>query len=181
MPIIMNNIDLTSERLFYKRLSIEHLSTEYLNWINDQKVNMYLETKGNYTMDMLKSYIEEQYKKEVYFWAIHLKDSDKHIGNIKIDPINPELNTAEYGILLGDRLNWGKGYAKEATIRILTYCFEELNLSSITLGVIDDNITAVKLYKNIGFTIDEVKKNVGIYNNKLCNSLRMSLNVEKFK
>ena len=82
---------------------------------------------------------------------------------------------------MGDRLNWGKGYAKEATIRILTYCFEELNLSSITLGVIDDNITAVKLYKNIGFTIDEVKKNVGIYNNKLCNSLRMSLNVEKFK
>jgi RimJ/RimL family protein N-acetyltransferase len=177
----MKNIDLTSERLFYKRLSIEHLSTEYLNWINDPLVNMYLETRGNYTMDLLKAYIEEQFEKEVYFWAIHLKDSDKHIGNIKIDPINLELNSGEYGILLGDRLSWGKGYAKEATKRILTYCFEELKLSKITLGVINENVMAVNLYKKIGFTVDKIKKNVGIYNHKLCDSIRMSLNVENFK
>jgi RimJ/RimL family protein N-acetyltransferase len=159
-------------------VSIEHVSSNYVSWINDPEVNMYLETKGNYTLDLLKSYIEEQYNKEIYFWAIHLKSSNKHIGNIKIDPINEDLNSGEYGILMGDRLNWGKGYAKEATLRIVRYCFEDLGLSKITLGVIQDNINAVKLYEKIGFTIDEVKKNVGVYNNKLCNSLRMSLNVE---
>ena len=174
----MIKIDLESERLVFKRLSSNHISTEYLSWLNDPKVNMFLETKGNYTMDMLKSYIEQQYNNEVYFWAIHLKSSNKHIGNIKIDPINEELNSGEYGILMGDCLNWGKGYAKEATLRIIRYCFEDLGLSKITLGVIQDNINAVKLYEKIGFTIDEVKKNVGVYNNKLCNSLRMSLNVE---
>ena len=79
---------------------------------------------------------------------------------------------------MGDRLNWGKGYAREATLRIVKYCFEELGLSKITLGVIQDNSNAVKLYEKMGFIIDEVKKDVGIYNNKLCNSLRMSLNVE---
>ena len=174
----MTNIDLESERLIFKRVSIEHVSSNYVSWINDPEVNMYLETKGNYTLDLLKSYIEEQYNKEIYFWAIHLKSSNKHIGNIKIDPINEDLNSGEYGILMGDRLNWGKGYAKEATLRIVRYCFEDLGLSKITLGVIQDNINAVKLYEKIGFTIDEVKKNVGVYNNKLCNSLRMSLNVE---
>ena len=91
----MKNIDLESERLIFKRLSHDHASTEYLNWINDPEVNMYLETKGNYTMDMLKSYIEQQYSNEVFFWAIHLKDSNKHIGNIKIDPINFEHNSGE--------------------------------------------------------------------------------------
>ena len=177
----MNKIDLESERLIFKRLSINHLSTEYLSWLNDPKVNLFLETKGNYTMDLLKTFIEEQYENEVFFLAIHLKDSNKHIGNIKIDPINDTLNSGEYGILMGDRSNWGKGYAKEASLRIIKYCFEELKLSKITLGVIQDNVNAVKLYEKIGFTIDEVKKDVGVYNKKLSNSLRMSLNVENFK
>ena len=60
----MNNIDFESERLVYKRLSLEHISEAYLSWLNDSEVNSFLETRGNYTMDMLKSYIEEQYKNE---------------------------------------------------------------------------------------------------------------------
>lgn len=177
----MKIIDLETERLTLKRLSLNHLSIDYLSWLNNPQVNLYLETKGNYTLDMLKSYIEEQYKNEVYFWAIHLKKSNKHIGNIKIDPINYNLNSGEYGILMGDHLNWGKGYAKESSIRIIKYCFEELKLSSITLGVIEDNVNAILLYNKIGFKIDEIKKDVGIYNQKMCNSIRMSLNAEDFK
>jgi RimJ/RimL family protein N-acetyltransferase len=177
----MKIIDLETERLMLKRLSAKHISTDYVNWMNDSEVNMYLETRGNYTLELLKSYIEEQYKNEIYFWAIHLKNSNKHIGNIKIDPINIEASSGEYGILMGDKTNWGKGYAKEASLRIIKYCFKELKLSTITLGVIQDNIKAAFLYENMGFIIDEVKKDVGIYNNKLRNALRMSLHVENFK
>lgn len=173
----MKNIDLESERLIYKRVSAEHVTEDYVNWINDPEVNMYLETRGNYTLDLLKSYIEEQYNNQVYFWAIHLKGSKKHIGNIKIDPINLETNSGEYGILIGDKSNWGKGFASEASIRIINYCFEELGLSKVTLGVIEDNRSAVHLYKKLGFKIDEVIKGTKVYNNKISNSLRMSIHV----
>ena len=54
----MNNIDLESERLIFCRLSDKHISTDYVNWINDSEVNTYLETRGNYTIDQLKLYIE---------------------------------------------------------------------------------------------------------------------------
>jgi RimJ/RimL family protein N-acetyltransferase len=171
----VKNIDLSSERLLYKRLSEEHISMDYVGWINDPEVNMYLETRGNYTLNLLRSYIENQYNKEIYFWAIHLKDSNKHIGNIKIDPIYIKENSAEYGILIGDKLNWGKGFAKEASLRILNYCFYELQLSKITLGVIEDNTAAVQLYKNLGFKISEVIKGTKVYNHKISNSLRMSI------
>lgn len=177
----MKNIYLDSERLIFKRVSMEHVSDDYVGWINDPEISMYLETRGNYTKELLELYIKEQYKNEAFFWAIHLKNSNKHIGNIKIDPIDDKLYSGEYGILMGDHSNWGKGYAKEASIRIIKYCFIELKLAKITLGVIQDNFNAVKLYEKIGFTIDEVKKDVGIYNKKLSNSLRMSLHVENFK
>lgn len=177
----MKAIFLESERLYYKPLCIEHITKEYVNWINDHEVNKYLESGGDYTIEKLKAYIEEHEKKESLFWAIHLKDSNKHIGNIKIDPINIETNSGEYGILMGDKQNWGKGFAKEASIAIIEYCFEELKLSKITLGVIEDNIKAASLYKKIGFTIDEIIKELGTYNNKLSNALRMSLHVKDFK
>ncbi len=175
MHFIVKNIDLESERLLFRRLSKAHISEDYVSWLNDPEVYKYLETGGNYTLDMLKDYIEEQYNKEIYFWAIHLKDSKKHIGNIKIDPIDLKNNSGEYGILLGDKENWGKGYAKEASKRIVEYCFKELSLSKITLGVIEDNVGAVNLYKKMGFTIDEIKKDIGVYNGKLCNAIRMSI------
>lgn len=177
----MKNIDLASERLLYYRLSKQHITQNYVDWLNDAEVNTYIETKGDYTLDKLRLYVEEQYRNEIYFWAIHLKDTNKHIGNIKIDPIYNETNSGEYGILIGDKQNWGKGYAKEASFRIITYCFEELKLSKITLGVIEDNEKAVQLYKKMGFRVDEVTKEVGTYNHKLSNALRMSLNVEDFK
>ena len=105
----MKNIDLESERLIYKRVSAEHLTDDYVNWINDPEVNMYLETKVSYTLDLLKSYVDEQYLNEVYFWGIHLKETNKHIGNIKIDPVEIKHGICEYGIMMGDKNEWGKG------------------------------------------------------------------------
>ncbi|WP_179021410.1 GNAT family N-acetyltransferase [Winogradskyella forsetii] len=174
----MKNIDFESERLIYKRVSAEHVTDAYVNWMNDPEVNMYLETGGNYTLNLLKAYVEEQYKKDIYFWAIHLKNSKKHIGNIKIDPIDLKANSGEYGILMGDKMNWGKGYAKEASLAIINYCFDVIKLNKITLGVVEDNSNAVLLYKKIGFRIDAIIEGTKPYNNKISNSLRMSLHAQ---
>ncbi len=177
----MKAVELESERLFLKPLSQKHLSLAYVNWLNDIEVNTYLESGGNYTLQLLADFLKEQEQKDILFWAIHLKNSNKHIGNIKIDPINYEQSSGEFGILMGDKENWGKGFANEASNRIIKYCFEQLKLTKITLGVIENNIKAVSLYHKIGFITTEKNENVGVYNNKLSNSLRMSLDVRNFK
>tara|TARA_Y100000766_G_C18826246_1_gene565655 strand:- start:599 stop:1132 length:534 start_codon:yes stop_codon:yes gene_type:complete len=176
----MKNIDIESHRLSFRRLSNNYVSEDYVSWLNDVEVNMFLETRGNYNLKKLSLYVERLYKNEAFFWAIIRKDNGKHIGNIKIDPIDFKTSTGEYGILIGDKGSWGQGFAKESTIRILDFCFNDLKLSKISLGLIEENIKAFKLYKKIGFQIDEIKS-AGIYNNKFCNSLRMSLNVKSYR
>lgn len=153
----MKAVELESERLFLKPLSQKHLSLAYVNWLNDIEVNTYLESGGNYTLQLLADFLKEQEQKDILFWAIHLKNSNKHIGNIKIDPINYEQSSGEFGILMGDKENWGKGFANEASNRIIKYCFEQLKLTKITLGVIENNIKAVSLYHKIGFITTEKK------------------------
>jgi len=177
----MKAVELESERLFLKPLSQKHLSLAYVNWLNDIEVNTYLESGGNYTLQLLADFLKEQEQKDILFWAIHLKNSNKHIGNIKIDPINYEQSSGEFGILMGDKENWGKGFANEASNRIIKYCFEQLKLTKITLGVIENNIKAVSLYHKIGFITTKKNEKVGVYKNKLSNSLRMSLDVRNFK
>lgn len=169
----MKTLEIESERLILKPLSLQHLSKTYVSWLNDIDVYRYLETGGNYTYQELETYLKNQVEKDILFWAIHLKSNNKHIGNIKIDPINTELKSGEYGIMMGDKTEWGKGYAKEATLRILKFCFEEINLSQITLGVVENNTNALKLYETLGFKTEKVNKNTGVYQGETCNSIRM--------
>lgn len=148
----MKAVPLASERLIYQPLSLKHLSQDYVNWLNNPEVFRYLETGGNYTIGMLADFLTHVEKQNIYFWAIHEKQTNKHIGNIKIDPISLRNRNGEYGIMMGDRDSWGKGYAYEASRRIIDFFFQEdLCLRKITLGVVANNIAAHKLYLKLGF------------------------------
>ena len=104
-----------------------------------------------------------------------LKKNNFHIGNVKVDPINKFHGLGEFGIMIGEKSEWGKGYAKESTITIINYCFKKIKLRKITLGVVEDNIAAFKMYEKIGFLIEGKYKNHGFYNNKYCNMIRMAI------
>lgn len=172
----MKPIELESVRLLFEPLSLKHHSITYVNWMNDIKVNQYLESGGDYTLEALEVFLREQEKKDILFWAILVKNSKKHIGNIKIDPIDLDANSGEYGIMIGDTNEWGKGYAKEASLTIIDYCFNKLDLSKITLGVLEQNIGALKLYKKMGFQQESITLNYGVYDGEKCNSIRMVKN-----
>lgn len=167
---------LDSERLVYRPLGLSHCTDEYVSWLNNPEVYRYLETGGNYKITDLEQYLKSvESNSEILFWAIHLKSNGKHIGNIKIDPINRRHGLGEYGIMMGDTLEWGKGYAKEASITIIDHCFNDLNIRKITLGVVEPNVSAVELYKKLGFEIEGVYKQHGLYEGKYLDIIRMAL------
>lgn len=165
---------LETERLKLEPISIKFCSNKYVNWLNDPEIYQYLDNGGNYTYNSLFDYLSKYTEDPVFFWAIIIKKANKHIGNIKVDPINKKNQSGEYGILMGDKNSWGQGYAKEATKAVIDYCFKVLELRKITLGVIKDNIAAVKLYQKLGFETEGIYKMHGIYNGKFCDALRMA-------
>lgn len=169
-------ITLSSERLFYRPLDLSHCTDEYVSWLNNPEVYRFLETGGNYTLPDLHGYLKAVVEnKNMLFWAIHLKDNNKHIGNIKIDPVNKRHGLGEYGIMMGDSAEWGKGYAKEASKTVIDFCFNELNLRKITLGVVERNVAALRLYEGLGFEIEGVYKKHGLYEGEYMNMIRMAL------
>lgn len=164
-----------TERLLLKPMHTKFITESYLHWMNDLDVCKFLETAIPYSEVELQDFVNSMIVKKILFWAITLKHDGLHIGNIKIDPINKKHLIGEYGILMGDRNNWGKGYAKEASKSVISYCFESLNLRKITLGVIKDNVAAVKLYESLGFEVEGIYQMHGIYGGKYCDAIRMAL------
>lgn len=72
-----------------------------------------------------------------------------YVGNIYLTDIaNKEAN---YHIFIGDRNYWGKGVAKEASLLLIKYGFEVLNLDKINLEMRPQNVAAYHLYSNLGF------------------------------
>ncbi len=168
---------LETERLFLVPVNEKHCTEEYCGWLNDPEVNEYLNTGSfPYTFEQLSTYIKNySTAKNVVFLAIHLRENGKHIGNIKIEPIDFINRTAEYGILVGDKNSWQKGYSKEASAAVFTHCFNRLNIRKITLGVIEDNKNAVSLYKKLGFDTEGIYKKHQFCNGKYRNIIRMAL------
>ncbi len=85
----------------------------------------------------------------------------EYVGNIYLT--NIKQGEAEYHIFIGDKNYWGKGVASAATRLILEYGFTKIGLTRINLNVNRSNISALNLYKNIGFKhvnkhYDEIKE-----------------------
>lgn len=175
-----SSLVLNTERLILEPLSLKHATQKYVNWLNDPEVYKYLETRGGQTIEKLKSYINHLTKNKVFIWAIIDKVSNIHIGNIKIDPINEIHKLGEYGILIGDKEYWGKGFAREASEEVLNYFFKNNYLRKINLGVVEKNIEAINLYKKLGFQQEGYLLKHLIYDEFEENVIRMAIFRENY-
>lgn len=142
-----------SDRLVYKELIADDASPDYVNWLADEEVNRYLESRDT-NLTEVRDYITTQKSDpNSFFVGIYDAISLAHIGNVKLEPINWKEKTAIFGIMIGDKSYWNKGIGHEVTTAIANYAFRNLNLSVIELGVLEDNIGAIRAYQKSGFQV----------------------------
>jgi diamine N-acetyltransferase len=92
-------------------------------------------------------------------FIIYLPDTNQQIGMVGLDHIDHRNQSAEYGRMLIDQpQNRGKGYAVDATITMLSYAFEDLNLNRIYLRVYADNVNAIALYERCRFVREGIER-----------------------
>ena len=83
--------------------------------------------------------------------AIEVLEDFRYVGNIGLYDIDWKDRKAEYGILIGDKSAWGRGYGLDASNALLSYAFRELNLHRVSLKVLAQHRRAIRLYEKIGF------------------------------
>ena len=126
----------------------------YLSWMRDTDQNNFIEgARKNFTFQELTNYINIKNESEnALLFGIFTNKENIHIGNIKLEPIKFG-EFAWLGILIGDLEFRGKGVGFEVIQHLLKFAKSEFCLSSIFLGVHENNKVAMSLYKKIGFKI----------------------------
>lgn len=86
-----------------------------------------------------------------YHFVICLLDDDRPIGTVGLHAIDLTNGTAEFGIAIGERGEWGKGYGTDATRAICDFGFGALRLERIGLHVYAGNERGRRAYEKAGF------------------------------
>lgn len=156
----IKKIKLIGQNIYLRPVRVSDVTKEYVGWLNSPEINQYLEIRFmRHTLKNVKEYVEKSLKdRSLVFLAIVRKDSDKHIGNIKLGPINKYHKHAEIGIMIGDKNSWGKGFAGEAIDLLTNFAFKKLKLHKIIAGAYGGNIGSIKTFTKNGFITEGVLK-----------------------
>lgn len=141
------------ERISLREVRLSDVNDRYYRWMNDHEVTSYLESRFYpNSMEGILEFVKDKLGDTAnVFLAIILKDGDRHIGNIKLGPINWLHRRADIGLLIGEKDLWGQGYATEAIKLVCDYAFKKINLHKVTAGCYDENVGSTRAFEKAGF------------------------------
>ena len=166
------------DRLRFRRP--EHSDLEaFVSWLNDPEVRqglshylpMSMAQEERWFEDMLKRPPREQVlcieAKKGRGWTL--------IGNTGFFSFDDQVRSAEIGIMLGEKEQWGQGYGTEAMQLAHEFGFQILNLNRIWLRVYEDNPRAIHVYEKVGYQHEGRQRQMRFHNGQYLDVLLMGI------
>lgn len=113
--------------------------------------------------------------------GIALKRTDRLIGVTALHQLDAKDRHVSFGLFIGDRRQWGKGYATEATRLMVRYAFETLNLNRVWLHVFEYNAAALRVYEKVGFRREGVLRQHHFRDGRYWDTIPMALLREEWQ
>ncbi len=171
---------LDGRNIFLNPYHSKDFSLAYLSWLNDPEVNKYSGRRYFPTTEsQAKKYLDGISEKEAVL-AIYKKDSGKHIGNIKFGPVDFFHKSAEISILIGEKSEWGKGYASEAIYLVTKHLFKKLGLNRVEAGTINPAFLKTVTQK-LGWTQEGILRKAFFFDGQQVDIIKVSILKEEFK
>lgn len=137
-------------------LAAAHVDGPYKDWLEDPAVMRFIEA-GRSAPDRadMSTYISSMNAStDNLLLGIFAKDSELHIGNIKLGSIDSYHGRADIGLIIGNKSYWKQGYATEAIAAVAEYAGSTLGIRRVFAGCHASNEGSVKAFLNAGFEIE---------------------------
>ncbi|MBE0469898.1 MAG: GNAT family N-acetyltransferase [Methyloprofundus sp.] len=112
--------------------------------------------------------------------AVCLKENHQHIGNAYLDNVDCFNQNALFGLMIGEKSQWGKGIGTEITLLMLYHAFYEMNLKRVYSYQLEDNIGSIKVHQKCGFQQEGVLRKAVFKHGELVNLNVMGILKEEF-
>lgn len=142
-------------------LDEEHVSADYVRWLNDPRVNRFLESRfAVHDEEGTRAFVRHcRADAGTLFFGIRACALDqRHVGNIKLGPIDRHHRLGEIGILVGEPDAWGRGIATHAIARLADIARAQLGLRKLTAGCYASNVGSERAFARAGFEREGVRR-----------------------
>ena len=147
-----------------KILTAKDVSIKYVNWLKNPNIMKYTEQKNlKHNLASTKNFVAQKLKSDCDFlFGIFYKK--KHIGNIKLGPINWKKFETQISFFIGEESLWGKSIIPQVIEKLIEYSSIKLSLNEINAGYYEKNFASAKvfekcLFKKVSEKIKYDKKN----------------------
>jgi [ribosomal protein S5]-alanine N-acetyltransferase len=131
-----------------------NITDDYLNWLNDPAVVKYSNQRfTQHTHQTSSDYLQTFVNSENLFLAIYLKENEKFVGTMSVY-ISTAHETADIGIMIGDRTCWRIGVGGDAWKTILNWLIDVVRVRKVTGGTLRCNAGMVNILINSGMHSD---------------------------
>jgi RimJ/RimL family protein N-acetyltransferase len=100
------------------------------------------------TEQFLQRTIQAIARGSLFFMVAEEKERREFIGHVSLNFMPPSNRDAAVGIALKDGYR-GRGFGTELMLWLITHGFREFGLNRISLTVLEDNMSALKMYKKM--------------------------------
>ena len=146
----------SSELIRLRKVVASDVKGNYHKWMNDPQVTKFLANGvQSHSIESLLEYVQAMDKAPMtHFMAIIDRESNRHIGNVKLGPINTVHKRGDIGIIIGEKDCWGKGFATATISLVKQFAFDHLNLHKLTAGCVEMNTGSLIAFQRNGFLIE---------------------------
>jgi RimJ/RimL family protein N-acetyltransferase len=144
---------LRGERIFLRGPERNDIPT-FVRWFNDADVVANLAMRAPLSDAAEHAWFDRMLEAQArsdYHFVICLLADRRPIGTVGFHRLDLHNGTAELGIAIGERAEWGKGYGRDAMLTLADFGFGELRLERIGLEVYSPNQRARRTYESVGF------------------------------
>jgi RimJ/RimL family protein N-acetyltransferase len=129
----------------------------FVRWFADGETTRNLLVRAPFNRAMEDQWFEAMVARQGktdYHFVICLLSDDEPIGTVGLHDIDFVDGHAEFGIMIGVKGAWNKGYGTDALRAICDFGFGELRLERIELEVYAGNARGRRSYEKAGFTLE---------------------------
>ena len=149
-----------TERMELFLLEPGHVTNEYVGWLRDPEVSRYLESRfGLHDFASTTAFVAKmRADANTLMLGIRSIELDRHVGNIKLGPIDRNHGLGEIGLMIGDRSAWGRGIATDAITVVCEIGARQVGLRKLTAGCYASNVGSARAFEKAGFQVEALRR-----------------------
>ena len=165
---ILRKFTLDDVTSFFNNVGSDPLVSKYVVWNKHENIEV--------TKKVIKNWIEDYKKNNIYFWAVELRETNEVIGSISCVKVDTKNATCEIGYVYSSKY-WNKGYGTEVLRKVIDYLMNVENFHTIYSKHLSLNPASGKVLEKSGMKYEGrlknrmIDKNTGLYDDLLSYSI----------